>query len=274
MVTSVRCTAEERALARASMYRVLALAFTYPTVETLAALDRALPAAAVGAPLIDEATVRECARFAAALGQTTDEPRRGTLEADYQRVFTLSYSEDCPPYETAFSARHLFQQTQQQADIAGFYRAFGVDARAERADHLAAELEFCYLLALKEARARADGEPEHVAICRDAQRRFVGEHLARWAPLISGRVRQVAGDTALGAAARLLAALVASEERFLRLGRVTRFRDEPVLIADDPGEMICPYAETAEAGQEPLAVADLPLFESREEALRAVVDVR
>ena len=47
-----RCTAEERALARASIYRLLALSFSYPTSEERAALAEALPVAAVAAELL------------------------------------------------------------------------------------------------------------------------------------------------------------------------------------------------------------------------------
>ena len=251
----VRCTAEERALARASLYRLLALAFSYPTAEVRTALPQAVEVAHVAAELTDDATARAVATFAEALEAST------TLEPAYQHVFTLSYSEDCPPYETAFSSSHIFQQTQEQADIAGFYKAFGVNAQAERPDHVALELEFCYLLALKEAYARELDEREHVAICRDAERTFLREHLARWAQLIGQRVAVTGAGTLYGAAGALLVAFVAWEECFLRLGAVARYRDEPLLIADDPGDMTCPAAEMASAD-----VANLPFFESREEA--------
>jgi TorA maturation chaperone TorD len=257
----VRCTAEERALARAALYRVLALALSYPTQEVRGALPHALEVAAVAADLVDDRTRHALAELAARW-QGGDAP---DLEAAYQKVFTLSYSEDCPPYETAFSASHIFQQTQQQADIVGFYRAFGVDASAERPDHIVLELEFCYLLATKEAHARELDEAEHVRLCRDAQRSFVRDHLARWASLIGQRTALAGGDSLYGAAGRLLVAFAAWEERFLRLGTVERYRDEPVLIADDPGEMSCPVAEMASA-----EVANLPYFESREEAQRVL----
>jgi len=260
-----RPTAEERALARAALYRVLALTFSYPTAEACEALARALEVAAVAAMLADEPVARGVAHLAAGVQEALASGDRTAIEAAYQRVFTLSYSEDCPPYETAFSSSHIFQQTQQQADIAGFYRAFGVDAEDERADHLAAELEFCYLLALKEARARERKEPEHVRVCRDAQRSFLREHLARWAPLIGQRIAVTGADAPpYGSAGRLLIAVTASEERFLRAGAIRRYRDEPVLIADEPGDMTCPIAELT-----PADVADLPFFESREEALDA-----
>ena len=234
-----RATGEERALARATMYRLLTLAFSYPTADTVAELGRALEFAGVAADLINPTVAGEVQNLTEEFAGA-DQP---TLEAAYQRVFTLSYSEDCPIHETAFSARHLFQQVAQQADIAGFYRAFGVDAEKDRSDHIAMELEFCYLVALKEARARSLRESEHIAICRNGQRTFLREHLARWAPHIGQRIVVTGAGTWYERAAWLLLAFIAAEERYLRLGIIDRYRDDPVLIADDPGEFTCPILE-------------------------------
>ena len=157
-------------------------------------------------------------------------------------MFTLSYSEDCPPYETAFSASHLFQQTRHQADIAGFYRAFGVHPRGDRPDHLSMELEFCYLLALRESRAREAGDKEAVSFCRNTERVFLREHLARWVPSIAGRISLAAKGGFHGAAASALSAFIEWEEGFLRLGKVERYRDEPWPV-DPLEEFQCPLDE-------------------------------
>lgn len=246
----VRSSAEERALARASVYRLLTLAFSYPVRDVRDALPGAMAAAAVAGellPTLAPAVTRAQAAFEAT-------PEDG-LEPGYQHVFTLTYSPDCPPYETAFSAKNLLEQSRELADIAGFYRAFGVDGRGERVDHLASELEFAYLLALKEARARLRQEREHVAVCRRAHRQFLRDHLARWAPLIGQRIALAADDSFVGAAGRLLIAFMREEERFLRLHDVERYRDEPVLIADEPGELTCPYEDG------PSEPAELPLLD-------------
>ncbi|MCP5120084.1 MAG: hypothetical protein GY953_55515, partial [bacterium] len=200
-----RATAEERALARASVYRLLSLTFAYPTPGRLADLCAAAEVADVAGNLIDSATTSAVHELRDSLSNTAN----GDLEPTYQRSFTLSYNEDCPLYETAFSASHIFQQTQQQADIAGFYKAFGVDPMGDRPDHLALELEFLYLVVLKEAVARDSTEPDNVAICRSAQRSFVRDHLARWAPQIAGRIAVSGRGTVYEAAARLLLAFVA-----------------------------------------------------------------
>ncbi len=226
-------SAEERALARAAVYRLLAATFSYPGDSLLPTLE----VAEVAAPVLGLEV--PMAEVAAAFCEG------GSLEAAYQRAFTLSYSEDCPMYETAFSARHLYQQTQHLADLAGFYGAFGVVARGNRPDHIAIELEYCYLLCVKEAAARDARQPERAAVCRDAQRAFLRDHLARWAPLFAGRAEVAAAGTPYAAAARLLAAFVAAEERFQGLGEVARYRDEPAVPPDEPGEMECPLAGEA-----------------------------
>jgi len=205
------------------MYRMLSLAFSYPTPDLFGDLGLAVQIAEVGADLLDDATANATRRVASNLTET--DHRR--LELSYMAVFTLSYSEDCPPYETAFSANHLFQQSHHQADIAAFYRAFGVHPRGDRPDHLSMELEFCYLLTVREARARESGDREEVSFCRKAERTFVREHLARWAPSIAGRVAFTAGGGFHGAAASVLKEFIAWEEHFLRLGPIERFRDEP-----------------------------------------------
>ncbi len=232
----MRATSEERALARAAVFRLLALAFSYPTDSVVGEFRRSADVAEVGGRLIDPAVAGALAKVREELGPITPTE----LEHHYQRIFTLSYSEECPLYETAFSARHLFQQTQQQADIAGFYRAFGVEGHGERPDHLATELEFAYLLALKEAKSRRDGHREGWEVSRAAMRSFLRDHLGRWGHLVAQRVAVVGAGTAYAAAAHLLLAMLGWEQRYLRVGRITPFRDEPVLIADEPGDLTCP----------------------------------
>lgn len=102
------------------------------------------------------------------------------LQAQHREVFGLTGS---LLYETELGLPHEFRQSQELADIAGFYRAFGFQTGAavrERPDYLATELEFMYLLALKEAYAAQNSLPEQAEICADAQHNFLQDHLARW----------------------------------------------------------------------------------------------
>ena len=107
------------------------------------------------------------------------------LQAAHRHAFGLVGSL-C--YETELGLPHEYRQSQEMADIAGFYRAFGFNVGGqvrERPDHISAELEFMHVLALKEAYAADRDVLEHVEICIDAQRKFLQEHLGKWVGLFA-----------------------------------------------------------------------------------------
>ncbi|MEK7326009.1 MAG: molecular chaperone TorD family protein, partial [Chloroflexota bacterium] len=100
-------------------------------------------------------------------------------------------------YETELGLPHEYRQSQEMADIAGFYRAFGFNIGGkvrERPDHISAELEFMHVLALKEAYAAERDVLEHVEICIDAQRKFLQEHLGKWVGLLAESLARSAGE--------------------------------------------------------------------------------
>jgi TorA maturation chaperone TorD len=110
------------------------------------------------------------------------------LQAEHRRVFSNVITLDCPPYETLFGNDHVFGQSHVMGDIAGFYKAFGVELSRdihERLDHLSVELEFMHFLAYKESYARCHDGAEKTRIVVDAQKKFVKEHIGRWVPLFS-----------------------------------------------------------------------------------------
>ena len=81
---------------------------------------------------------------------------------------------------------------------------------SERVDHIAAELEFMHLLAVKEIVAEAEYNHEGAAICRDAARSFLKDHISRWYPKFCSRLGEAPTSPIYAAAGRLL-------ERFLDL---------------------------------------------------------
>lgn len=110
------------------------------------------------------------------------------LQAEHRRVFSNVITLDCPPYETLFGNDHVFGQSHVMGDIAGFYKAFGVELSRdihERLDHLSVELEFMHFLAYKESYARCHDGAEKTQIVVDAQKKFVKEHIGRWVPLFA-----------------------------------------------------------------------------------------
>ncbi len=169
----------DTAIRRAQVYRFLADAFLYPAENWSEDL-----------PLV--ANIVRDLNFGVWDGSTSlttsldfgilDLP---ALQAWHRRAFGLTGSL-C--YETECGLPHEFRQSQEMADIAGFYRAFGFNVGGkvrERPDLLSAELEFMHILALKEAYAAEKGVAEHVEICVDAQCKFLQEHLGQWIGLFA-----------------------------------------------------------------------------------------
>jgi len=106
------------------------------------------------------------------------------LDMEYTRLISFKTETGCFFYETEYTAIHEFMKTQQLADIAGFYRAFGlvVAENQQRPDYIATELEFMHFLAFKEARSSYQGEKAKSELCLDAQKKFLRDHLGRWLP--------------------------------------------------------------------------------------------
>ncbi|MBI3873025.1 MAG: molecular chaperone TorD family protein [candidate division Zixibacteria bacterium] len=150
----------------------------------------------------------------------------------YDELFGLLLSRDCPPYETEYCPQTFsVYRSHQLADIAGFYHAFGLEpsrTNPERADHVALELEFMSWLILKDEHARDSGSHDrtHAQVCRDAQQRFLADHLLWWTPAFAFAMRQktdgISEESELssppesfyGATAQLLAAFMRAERLY------------------------------------------------------------
>ncbi len=141
---------------------------------------------------------------------------------EFDRVFGLTPPRECPPFETEFHRNgEPFFCAQQMADIAGFYRAFGLEPSrllSGRPDHLVLELEFMAFVLMKKrlALAAAEQDPalaEHVLVCDEAQGKFFTDHLAWWVPLFATGLRRRAGDGFFVAVGELLAAFMPLERQ-------------------------------------------------------------
>ncbi|MBE0610281.1 MAG: molecular chaperone TorD family protein [Dehalococcoidia bacterium] len=181
MATALACRSPIEALAaRVAGYSLLAHTFAYPDAERIAAIREAgAEFAAMGL----QSPLSGLARLA--MTATAEE-----MEAEYVRLCTLSSSPDCPTFETAYFSADATQQTTRMADIAGFYRAFGVDATSGgmRPDDLPVELEFMSFLCQKEAYATEHlGAPRMKQAAR-AQRMFLDEHLGCWGAAFGRRI--------------------------------------------------------------------------------------
>ena len=200
------------AAARSRMYAFLATALADPDGDTLACLLEMLPATQGALAMIGSSPAQT---WLAAVQAELEGLAETELPAAHRRLFGHLISGDCPPCESEYGTAHVFQQTNCLADNAGFLEAFGLAAAPGvnvRLDHISVELEFLHVLAAKEAYALAHGHgAEQVAVVRDAARRYMREHLGRWAPTFAARLAAKAEHGPYAALARLLAAFLAEE---------------------------------------------------------------
>ena len=203
------------AIARSFIHRHLAQAFEDPTpdswrwltdAQTILSLRSA--AAVLGGSLSSQAEL-----LIRALQPEAVEP---FLNA-YLAAFGHAARGSCPLNEIEYGdikADPLFQP-HRLADLAAFYRAFGLEVAGdagERHDHICLELEFMCVLAAKEAFALEHQlDADELALCRDAQKKFLREHLGRWTPAFTRRLAAATTDPALGKLAEFTRAFVESE---------------------------------------------------------------
>ena len=194
---------------RALLYAALAHGFDYPDelaeADSLAAMTQAIHA-------LEDATLHAALQRVreAASAPAPSAPAESPTPAE-EHTFLFARQTPCPPYEASYTRGAIAYQL---ADIAGFYRAFGLQVAGksgERADHICSELEFMAALCAKEALARSRGLHEQAEICRDARRAFLVEHLGRWAGQFARRIAEHARLPYYTALADLLVALLNHE---------------------------------------------------------------
>jgi DMSO reductase family type II enzyme chaperone len=230
------------AVARAFLHRFLARMFEDPEPEGWAWLTS-----------VEVATSLEAAW--AALAAESRSPAAGDLLRDLSLAgfddfaaahlvcFGHTVRGDCPMNEIEYGdikADPLFQP-HRLADLGAFFAAFGLELApdaAERIDHISIELEFMSVLAAKEAHALEHQlEDGPLTTLRDAQKKFLREHLGRWTPAFARRLARMAEGTALGALACFLGDFIKLE--------CTRFNvpagSEDLLLrpVDDATERLC-----------------------------------
>lgn len=207
-------------LARARLYRGLALGFDKPGEGLVAAIEDGVFASELLNAATAIADQDEEDGFAAetrAVRDTT--PADGdALRGTYAATFGTGGEASISRYELSYAPGSLVTNTDRMADIAGFYRAFGLeraeDAR-DRNDYLPTQLEFLQHLALQIEYLEAEDNAEGVAIATDATRSFLEDHIGRWVPRFVDALEEEVETEFYLALGQLLAAFVAGEvERF------------------------------------------------------------
>lgn len=217
-----RRSATDDALARTVWYRAFGLALQRPTLRSVEWLSSAETARVfrLAAKGLDLGGERRQA-LETLLAPLADLRSADALAERYDRLFGHTVRGCVCAYETEYGPENAFQQPQQLADIAGYYRAFGLQpdpAVDSRVDHVACECEFMGFLALKEAHfveaSEAANEPDGSEISetltetRRAARSFLREHLARFGLAFAAKLAEEAGDDFFGRIGRGLALLL------------------------------------------------------------------
>lgn len=203
------------ALARSFIYRYLAKAYEDPTPANWQwlTLSTTLATLHASAGLVGEGVSQAAERLDQSLQSSGFEP---VLSA-YLAAFGHAARGSCPLNEIEYGdikADPLFQP-HRLADLAAFYRAFGLEVApdaGERHDHLGLELEFLCVLAAKDAYAlEYQFDAADHALCREAQRKFLREHLGRWTPAFTRRLAAATNEPALRGLAEFTRIFVESE---------------------------------------------------------------
>lgn len=222
MTATTTISTSQSAQARSAAYTLIASGFQYPDralLETLGNADhwREWPDVlkTVGDRIDDalHAVRAALSSEAESLAEGSDEEPRD-LQCRYDNVFGHAVRGVCPAYEMEYGLHEIIRQAADLADVAGFYKAFGLEfaeGADGRPDHISAECEFLGALCAREAYTLTHGEEKNVDICVDAERAFLKDHLARWLPAFCHRVREADPQGLYGALARFAEVFVKAE---------------------------------------------------------------
>lgn len=228
----------KKLLGRATRYKSLAAAFTYPDCSVLAELRE-------GRWPDPEQDSQALRRAFAAFRTACVQVEASSLQEEYLLLFDRQVR--CSPYESSYGdGRRLGGKPVELADITGFYIAFGLEpscSHREMPDHIAVELTFMSVLCLKEAYALFHGLAEPREVSCEAQRTFLGDHLGRWAWTFVEGVEAAPATPFYRAAAALLREFVAEDCRQLGVTPSAAARTAAGEAQDD---LCCPFASAPE----------------------------
>ena len=216
----------EAAVARSGMYKRLGEALAYPAPATAEAIrsgefhrELATYAAYLPPQPNEDAALRErCIEGLCALAEDHGSVTTDGLGEDYGDIFGHALSRDCPPYETEYAGAHIFMQSQELADVGGFYAAYGlaIDVEShERLDHISPELEFMHVLCEREAYALNHDRDEQAESCAQTQGQFIEDHLGRWGPYFGQLLAKRGAGTVYGHIAPILEWFLSWETEYL-----------------------------------------------------------
>lgn len=186
---------ERLSIARAVIYRFLSRCFSHPDSELL--------------ELFDSARLEEFLQSWRYLGSDasegidkavewlTGQPSREVafleLQKEYTRLFITAYPRAiAPPYSSVYLGKKRTVWGESTSTVAKLYEAAGLgmsEAFHDIPDHVAAELEFASYLIVEQQR-QWESDPDNARKLLDIERKFLTEHLSKWAPAFFSQVAE------------------------------------------------------------------------------------
>jgi len=199
-----------RGHARETLCRLLAACYYQPGPEF--AEERVFDAMGDAAACLDPAL----AAPARALGAEFARVGPDALLVDYTRLFLGPARVVAKPYGSVWLDAQETMMGHSTLAVLDLYREGGFeieDGFRELPDHIAAELEFLYLLIHRENRAHRQGDGDELRQVRALARRLLGEHLGRWVGPFTRAVRAEAEAAFYRQLAELTERFVSGEAR-------------------------------------------------------------
>jgi TorA maturation chaperone TorD len=166
-----------RDAARADLCRLLAACYYEPGPEF--AEERVFDAMRAAAALVDAELAADARRLAEAFSAA----RLEALLVDYTRLFLGPVAAPARPYGSVWLEADRGIMQDSTLGVLALYAEGGfalAEEFRELPDHIAAELEFLYLLLFRAAQARLAGDGVTLAATVELRKRFLKAHLAAW----------------------------------------------------------------------------------------------
>ncbi len=211
MLSEASTEAVHNARARSVAYNIVAELLLAPNDSTEAELTsgklRQNLREAVDELGVDASTLLE--RLA-----SNQDTTKAALEQEHMRVFGPTIGQDHAPYSTEYDPNGKFRKEHELADIAGYYRAWGLaidEDLHERMDHFGVEADYLAFLSLKEAFALIEGEPDRATEVRKTADKFAKRYIAAAAREFADRLERADEDGLFTAVAVFLVELLRAQ---------------------------------------------------------------
>jgi TorA maturation chaperone TorD len=167
----------DNAAARADLCRSLAACYYQPGPEF--AEEKVFDSMLAAASKVDPDLAARVNRLGALFSAEGLE----ALLLDYTRLFLGPTNVIAQPYESVWLTGEQTLMQESTMAVLELYKEVGFEIDEEfrdLPDHVAAELEFLYLLLFRQAQARQNNDSQALSLLAALHRRFLDHHLGRW----------------------------------------------------------------------------------------------